>query len=47
MDLCKVTYRNQGEQVGMRWWEQAVLDLAGSRNTAMAAAEADEDGMEE
>ena len=35
-----------GDQVGMQWWDQAVVDLTGSNDTTVAAAEADEDGME-
>ena len=32
----------------MGWWEQAGIDLAGERETTLAAAaEAEEDGMEE
>ena len=31
----------------MRWWEQAGIDLVGSREPAEAAAEADEGGLEE
>ena len=37
--------RNQGAQVGMRWWEQAGIDLAGARETWVAVA--DKDGLEE
>ena len=43
MDLCEATKRTPGARVGMRWWEQASIDLAGARETATAAAEADED----
>ena len=43
--------RKRGEQMGMWWWEQAGVDLTGSRarETAKAAAvaEADEGGLEE
>ena len=31
--------------MGMRWWEQAILELEGARETA--AAEADKDVLEE
>ena len=31
----------------MRWWEHTGLDLAGAREMAAAAAEAEEDGLEE
>ena len=47
LDLCEAAERKQGEWVWMRWWEQAGIDLAGARETAKAAAEADEDGLEE
>ena len=43
-DLCEAAERKRGARVGMRWREQAGLDLAGARETA---AEADEDGAEE
>ena len=29
LDLCKAAERKQGARLGMRWWEQAVLDLVG------------------
>ena len=29
------------------WWEQAGIDMAGSRETMEEAAEVDEDGMED
>ena len=45
MDLCEATERKKGAQVGLRWWEQADIDLTGSRDTAAAAA--DEGGLEE
>ena len=45
--LCKVADRKRGEQVGMRWREQARLELAGAREMSAAAAEAEEDGLEE
>ena len=31
MDLCEATERKQGEQVGIRWWEQAGIDPAGGK----------------
>ena len=37
--------RNQGAWVGMQLWEQAVIDLAGARETAEAAEEEEEDRM--
>ena len=39
--------RNQGSQVGMRWWDQVGIDLEEARKTAAAVAEADEDELEE
>ena len=49
MDLYRAAERKQGAWVGMRWREQARIDLAGAREraTAAAAAEADKDGLEE
>ena len=38
LDLCKETETTTGARVGMRWWEQADIDLEGSRETAAAAA---------
>ena len=46
MDLCKEVERKQGAGLGMRWWEQAGLDLDRERETA-AAEEEDKDGPEE
>ena len=46
MDLCKAVERERGARVGMRWWEQTGIDLAGARETAVEA-EADEDGLDE
>ena len=39
--------RKQGAWEGMRWWEQAGIGMAGSRETMTEAAEVDEDGMED
>ena len=47
LDLCEVTERTPGAQVGMRWWEQVEIDLVGERETSVATVEADKDGMEE
>ena len=47
LDLCEATERKQGEQMGMPWLEQAGIDLAGARETAVMAAEAEEDGLED
>ena len=46
LDLCEVTERKTGARVVMRWWEHAVLDLVGARESAAAAAEAYEERME-
>ena len=47
LDFCYAEERKQGTRVGMRWWEQEIIDLAGARKTVEAAEEVDEDGMEE
>ena len=47
MDLCEAAERKRREWVGIRSWEQARLDLAGARDMLTAAAEADENGLEE
>ena len=44
MGLCKATERKKGELVGMWWWEQAVIDLVGARDTASISEVADKDG---
>ena len=46
LDLCESTERKQQVWVGMWWWEQMGIDLAGARYTAAAAAEAEEDNLE-
>ena len=46
LDLCEDMERMSEVRVGMRWWEQAVIDLTGARDRA-AAADADEDGGEQ
>ena len=45
LDLCEVSVRAPGEQVGMRWWEKAGIELAGEREVAAAVLE--EEGGEE
>ena len=45
LDLCEETERAPGEQVGIKLWEQAGIDLKGYRENA--AAEVDEDGREQ
>ena len=34
LDLCEETERTPGVWVGMPWWEQAGIDLAGARERA-------------
>ena len=46
MDLCEAEERNRGIRVGMRWWEQVGLDLAGSSDTALMSVEAEKDRMD-
>ena len=45
MDLCEAVERNLGARVGMRWWEQEGIGLAGARGMAEAAAEVEEDRL--
>ena len=33
LDLCRAADKKLGTRVGMCWWEQAVLDLVGARET--------------
>ena len=47
LDLWKAAERKRGDRVGMWWWEQAVIELAGSRETEAAESEAEEDGLAE
>ena len=47
MNLYKAVERKQGENLKMRWWEQALIDLAGVRETVVVAAESNVDGLEE
>ena len=47
LHLCEGTERAPGAWVGMRWWEQAEINLAGAREATEAATEAEEDGVEE
>ena len=41
LDLCEGSERAPGVRVGMRCWEQVVLDLDGAQETAASAAEGD------
>ena len=45
LDLCERSAQRPGARVSRRWWEQAGLELEGSKKRA-AAAEADSDGDE-
>ena len=45
--LCEGTERTLGSCIGMRWWNQADIYLEGVRETVTAAAEGEEDGVEE
>ena len=42
LDLYEGLERVPGAQVGMRWWEQVVIDLAGAQEAAAAAKEGNE-----
>ena len=44
VDIREAAEKKQGERVGMRWWEQAGIDLTVERDTA---AVEDEGGLEE
>ena len=41
LDLCEGSERAPGARVGMWWWEQATIDLAGAREVAAATAKGD------
>ena len=44
INRCRINYiyvRALGEWVGMRWWEQVVIDLAGAQEAEAATAEGD------
>ena len=45
LDLCERLERAPRSQVGMRWWEQAGINLAGEREAE--DTEAERDGGEE
>ena len=47
MGLCEARKRMQGVRVGVRWWEQAGIDLEGARETVATAAEEYKDGLED
>ena len=40
MYLKKAEEMNQGEWVGMRWWEQEGTDMTGARETMIMATQA-------
>ena len=41
LDLCERPEKAPGARVGIWWWEQAGIDLAGAREAAVAAVAAD------
>ena len=45
--LCEEMERTPGAGVGMRWWEQADIDLMGLRETEAAAADEEKDKDED
>ena len=45
LDLCEGSERAPGERAGMRWWDQAGINLEGEREASAAVAE--KDGGEE
>ena len=45
LDLCEGSDRDPRARVGMQCWEQAIIDLAGAQEAAVAAAE-EEGGYE-
>ena len=47
LDLCEGSERALGARLGMRWWEQAVINLEGSREAVAGEAVAEEVGREE
>ena len=36
LELCETAERKQGARLGVQWWEQAGIDLAGERETSAA-----------
>ena len=47
LDLCEGTERAPGAWVGIRWWDQADINLAGTRENMAASLEVEEEGVEE
>ena len=47
LDLYEGTYRAPGERVGMRWWDQAGINMVGARESTAATVEAEEDKVDE
>ena len=41
LDKCEGSERDTRARVGMRWWEQERIDLAGARETAAVVEEED------
>ena len=46
LDLCEEAERALGARVAMRWWDQAHINLVGSREATVAEAEVEEDRVE-
>ena len=47
LDLCAGSERALGEQMGVCWWEQAEINLAGAREVKAIAEAAVEEGGKE
>ena len=47
LDLCEAAETKQGARVGIRWWEQMVLDMERARDMAATTTEAENYGLEE
>ena len=43
LELCEETERTPGALVGMRWWDQAGIDLTGSKKRESSATDVYED----
>ena len=43
-DLCEGSKKEPGARVGMRWWDQAGINLKGARKAAAATAAVENDG---
>ena len=47
LDLCGGSEMALGGQMGVWWWDQAGINIAGAREVKARAAEAEEEGGEE